>query len=241
MFENDDFISWANENCVSVVGHNGATPGHEDHKPIKSVDAKTKEETEICPKYEGLTCAEHQKARQDAENPPEGWEKMPESKGIPINAVFGPDGKVEKIDNSKAMVAKGLIDLLTEHQKKFDKPIPFKKYDLYRKSLAEGDKAVEEGKWKAALAAYAKVDADAKKLTKPLQDKVKAKLDAANEKIAAKFAEIRDGEGDAAAKAKAVKALRADVGAKFSTGVLAVVADLDTWIKDNGTPASPPK
>jgi hypothetical protein len=238
VFENDDFITWSNENCVSAVGHNGATSG-KDHDPIKQTDPKTKEEKEICPKYAGLTCAEHQAVRSAADSPPEGWEKMPESKGVPINAVFGPDGKVEKIDNVKALTAKSLIDYLTEYQKKFDKPIGFKKWDAYNKSFEEGDKALEEGKWKAALAAYLKVDADGKKLSKGLAEKVKAKVEAANAKVVEAFGKIKDGDGDAAAKLKAGKALRADVAAKFSSGALPVVADIDAWIKETTAAAAP--
>ena len=241
MFENEDFITWANENCVTAVGHNGSTPGHEDHKPTKVTDPKSKEEKEICPKYAGLTCAEHQAVRQGAENPPEGWDKMPESKGIPINAMFGPDGKVEKIDNGKALTAKTLMDTLTEFQKKFDKPVLFKKWDAYNKGFEDGDKAVEDGKWKVALAAYAKIDADGKKLTKGITEKVKAKIDAANAKVVEAFGKIKDGDGDAATKLKNAKTLRAEVGTKFSTGNLAVVADLDAWIKDAAAAAVPAK
>ena len=97
MFDNEDFIAWANENIVMVVGHNTATPGNEDHKPTKVTDPKTKEEKEICPKYPGITCAEHQAIQRATESPPEGWAKMPESKGIPNNAVFIPRRSVGAI------------------------------------------------------------------------------------------------------------------------------------------------
>jgi hypothetical protein len=244
VFENDDFIAWANENCVVAVGHSGATPGNEDHKPVTVTDPKTKESKEICPKYAGLTCAEHQAVRSSAEqSPPEGWDKMPESKGVPNNAVFTPDGKVQKLDNKDALVAKTLIDTLTAHQpsKKDDKPIAFKKWDAYNKAFDEGDKATADGKWKAAITAYAKVDADAKKLSKGITDKLAAKAKDLNDKVAAKFGEIKDGSGDDAAKLKDVKALRAEVGAKLSTGGLAVLADIDAFIKEHSAPAAPPK
>ncbi len=167
---------------------------------------------------------------------------MFESNGVPKNAWFSPDGKITKIDNKQALVGKTLIDLLTEAQKKFDKPIPFKKWDAYNKSFEEGDKATGEGKWKAALAAYAKADADGKKLSKALVEKVAAKAKALNDKVAAKLEEVKSGSDDDATKLKAVKALRAEVGQKLSSGPLAVVADLDTWIKDaSAAPAAPPK
>jgi hypothetical protein len=72
-------------------------------------------------------------------------------------------------------------------------------------------------------------------------EKVKAKATAVNEKVAAKFAEVRDGELSAPDKAKALKALRADVGAKFSFGAIAVVADLDAWLKEAAAAATPAK
>lgn len=240
MFDNDDFIAWANENCVVAVGHDGATGGKEDHKPAKEKDPKTKEEKEVCPSYVGLTCAEHQKIRRDAENPPEGWDKMFESNGVPKNAWFSPEGRITKLENKDALAAKTLMDILTAAQGK-SKAIPFKKWDAYNKAFEDCDKAAADGKWKAALAALQKVDADGKKLTKPLQDKVAAKAKDVNEKVVARFDEIRNGEGDDATKLKAAKALRAEVGTKLSTGALPVVADLDTWIKEASAPATPPK
>jgi hypothetical protein len=52
--------------------------------------------------------------------------------------------------------------------------------------------------------------------------------------------EIKGGSDDDATKAKNLKALRADVGQKFSTGTLPVVAVLDDALKATA-PASPPK
>ena len=244
MFDNDDFIAWANENIVVAVGHNTSTPGNEQHKPVKETDPKTKEEREVCPKYPGLTCEEHKAVATAAEqSPPEGWAKMPESKGIPNNAVFHPDGTVEKLENKDVMVAKTAIDTLTAKQpnKKDDKPVPFKKWDAYRKSFEDADKAVADGKWKAALAALAKVDADGKKLSKGLTEKLVAKVKDVDEKVGARFGEIKDGSGDDAAKLKETKALRAEVGQKLAAATLAVVADLDAWIKEHAAPAAPPK
>ena len=51
VFEKDDFIAWANENVVTMVGHNGATGGKEDHKPTEVTDPKTKEKKSVCPSY----------------------------------------------------------------------------------------------------------------------------------------------------------------------------------------------
>jgi hypothetical protein len=130
-------------------------------------------------------------------------------------------------------------EALTALQKRYEgKPLPLKKYEAYRKSLADGDKALEDGKWRAALAAYAKVDGDAKKLPDGMKARVAARLEAANGAIVAKFGELKDGDLDAAAKLKAVKALRAEVGTKFSTGTLACVAELDAWVKEQAAAAT---
>ena len=68
VFENDDFVTWANENIVCAVGHNGSTSKEKpDHSPIEETDAKTKEKRPgVCPRYHGLLCEEHQKVAADA-------------------------------------------------------------------------------------------------------------------------------------------------------------------------------
>jgi hypothetical protein len=236
VLENDDFILWANENCVCAVGHDGATGGKEDHKPTKITDAKTKEEREICPSYDGLTCEEHRKVKADARAAPEGAGQIGESPGVPNNWLVGPDGSCVQIPNDKAGLPKALIEELTTAQKKFEKPILRKKWDAYQKSFDEGDKALADGKWKAAIAAYAKVDADTKKLSKGLVEKVAAKAKDVNDQVAAKFTELKDGSEDAAAKLKAVKALRAEIGTKLAGALLPVVAEIDAWVKENAAP-----
>ncbi len=242
MLDNDDFIAWSNENIVAVVGHNGAVGGKEDHKPATEKDPKTKEEREVCPVYPGLTCKEHQDLRAAFSNPPDGWGKIGQSDGVPNHWMVGPDGVCEKVENKDAALPKALIEVLTAFQKKYEgKPVPLKKWDGYNKLFADGGKAVEDGKWKVALAAYAKVDADAKKLSKGLVDKLAAKAGELNEKVAAKFTELKDGSDDDATKLKHVKALRAEVGQKLSTGFLPAVADMDAWIKEAAAkPATEP-
>ena len=239
VFGKDDFVAWANENIVLAVGHNGATHG-EDHKPVDQTDPKTKETHSVCPKYFGLTCEEHQKVHGDAHNPPEGLPKIPEAKGVPNTWIVNPAGEVTEIEGADKDNPKAITDKVTAMLKTASpKPVPYKKWQEYVKAFADADKAVEDGKLRDALAILVKVDADAKKLTKGLADKWKAKVDAVNAKAAAKFEEAKAGSLDAAAKAKAVKALRADVGTKVSTGSLPVVADLDAWLKDpaNAAPA----
>jgi hypothetical protein len=240
VLENDDFVTWANENIVTVVGHDGATGENKQHDPVEVKDPKTKEVTKVCPLYEGLTCEEHRDIRREAANPKDGFGKIDVPSGFPNSWMVGPDGVVERIDPKDQQTAGKIEELLQEFQKKYDvKPLPMKKYDAYRKAIADGDKAVEDGKWRAALSAYAKVDADAKKLPAGLAERLKGRIDAANEKVAAKFTELKDGSLDAAAKMKAVRALRGEIGTKFSTGNLAVVADIDTWIKEQAAAAAP--
>ena len=135
-----------------------------------------------------------------------------------------------------------LQDALIAFQKTYEsKPVAFKKWDGYKKLLADGDKALADGKLKAALGPIAKVDADAKKLTPGLLELVKSKLAAVNEKAVAQLTEIKDGTLDDAAKLKAARALRAEVSAKFSSGNLPVLAELDAWLKETAAAAAPAK
>ena len=243
VFDNDDFATWANENVVCVVGHNGSVSKEPDHSPIEETDSKTKEKKGgICPRYHGLLCEEHQKVASDARTGGEDLPKVPDANGVPNTWLITPSGEVTEIKGNEKMNGKALVESLTAALKKLDpKPVPYKKWQEYTKSFADGDKAVEEGKWKVALAAYGKVDADAKKLTKPLAEKLKARLDAANAKVVARLDEIKGGTEDDAGKAKLLKALRADVGQKFSTGTLPAVATLDDAIKEMASAAAPSK
>jgi hypothetical protein len=224
------------------VGHNGSVNDKPDHSAIEETDSKTKEKRPgVCPRYHGLLCEEHQKVSSDARSGAEDMPKVPDAKGVPNTWLILPSGDITEIKAEDKMVAKNMQDTLTVALKKLDpKPIAYKKWQDYNKSFTDGDKALEDGKWKVALAAYGKVDADAKKLSKGLSEKVKAKIAAANEKITARLEEIKAGTDDDATKAKALKALRADVGQKFTTGPLPVVATLDETVKAL-TPAAPPK
>lgn len=240
MLDNEDFAAWSNENCLCVVGHNGAVGGKEDHKPAEEADPKTKEKHAICPLYHGLTCEEHQQVKADAGNPKDGYGKIDFPNGVPNTWMVGPDGVVKQMDQKASMSPKAAIEALTAFQAGYkDKPVASKKYELYKKSFADADKALEGSKFKDALAAYVKVDADAKKLSPGLVERVKKSVDALNEKVKAKFEELKTGEGDDAAKLKAVRALRADVSAKLSSGTLASLVDLDAWIKEQAAAAAP--
>ena len=161
--------------------------------------------------------------------------------GFPTSFMITPDGKFEQ--HKKDRVVKDLIDGVAEFAKKSGLK-PSKKYQAFLANFADGDKAVEAGKWKDAEAALLKIDAVAKKMPS-LGCRLPAKLEALNDKVVEAFGKLRDAEGeDAAAKIKAVRALRSDVATKFvvlaPTGYLPVVADLDAWLKANPMPAAPP-
>jgi hypothetical protein len=241
VLENEDFIKWATENVVVVMGHDGATGNNEPHKPLEVEDPKTHEKKQVCPLYPGMTCDQHKALRRDAQaGGKDGLGKIDVPGGFPNTWMVGPDGKVERIDGAKQQAAGSVMDALIAFQKTYpEKPILRKRWEEYQKALEEADKTLEEGKWKSVLAALAKVDKDAKKLTPALTAKVKEKADALNAKVVEKFGSIKDGDGDAAAKLKAVRALRSDVSAKLSAGALAVVTDLDAWIKEAAAAAAP--
>jgi hypothetical protein len=268
VLEDEDFIAWANENVVVLVGNGNGTGTHKtgakdddakggkkdddkkgiprpegeepDAKPEEG-DSKPEEPTAgpaadvDCTYYPGLKCAEHVKALQDVRKPPEGVPEIPEWKGIPATFLVGPEGTVEECNEDRA--PSSLQNAVEDLQKRLKlKTVSFKKYEGYLKAMADGDAAVEAGKWKAALAAYAKVDKDAKKLP-GLTVRLGKRLEAMNAKVLEAFGKAKE-EADAAARLKAVKALRAEAGAKLaSAGALPVVADLDAWIKENAAPA----
>jgi hypothetical protein len=272
VLEDEDFIEWANENIVVVVGNDNGSGKHEGKK--KDDDAKKdddkkhmpapdeeepaedggegkKEEGEPAPDgrvspaadvdctyYPGIKCAEHVKVRQDIHTPPGEEPKIPEFKAIPASFLVGPEGTVKDVGDARATSSvKNAVEDLQKELKA--KPLPFKKYEGYLKALDDGDKAAEEGKWKAALAAYGKIDKDSKKVP-GLAGRLPKRLETLNAKVVEAFEKAK-GEADAAAKVKAVKALRAEASAKLSSGPLPVVAEMDAWIKENPVPPAPKK
>jgi hypothetical protein len=245
VLENADFIAWANENVVLVVGHKGS-----QHKPPAAKDSKdpktgkgAKDDpapppeepapngaADGCSLYPGLSCAEHEKIMEDATT---GGTPKLEVKGYPTSYMVAPDGTFVKHTSDRE--PKACMNALIDYQKKFKIKIPGKKYAGYIATVADGDAAVAAGKWKDALTAYGKIDAEGKKLAS-LQTELKGKVDALNAKVVEAFGRLKDGDGDAVAKNKSIKSLRADVSAKLSTGALPVLADIDEWLKANPAP-----
>jgi hypothetical protein len=268
VFEQPEFLQWAAENIVFLVGYEGKNhkiswgshgdakdeKGDKDEKDGDGKDekdgdgkdekdgkaeepAKPKAHKEgECKLYPGITCEEHEKIAKDAKEG-EGGPKL-EFKGWPSSFMIAPDGTVEKHTSDRAV--KDLIAGVEDFAKK-SKVKPSKKYQSYLTALDDGDKAALAGKWKAAIAAYLKVDAVAKKMPS-LAAKLPARVETLNTKVAEAFAKSRDDEAtDLVAKIKAIKALRSEVTTKLSSGALPVLADLDAWIKENPVPpAAPP-
>jgi hypothetical protein len=267
VLEDEDFIAWANENVVVLVGNSNGTGKHDtgkkdddggkkddkkgmplpegegdDGAPPPEGEGENKPEPpgEVgpaadvdCTYYPGIKCADHVRAVQDVRKPPEGLPEVPNWEGIPASFLIAADGTVEACQDDRA--PSSLQNAIEDFQKKVKaKPLSFKKYGRYVEAMADGDQAVAQGKWKAALVAYAKVDKDGKKVP-GLAGRLPGKLEALNAKVVEAFEQAKATE-DAAARLKAVKALRAEVGQKLSTGALPVVADLDAWIKENGAP-----
>jgi hypothetical protein len=245
VLENADFIAWANENVVMLVGHKGSQhkpPAAKDSKdPKTGKDAKedpappaepaTSGGAAGCSLYPGLACADHEKIMEEATTT--GTPKL-EVKGYPTSFMIAPDGTF--VQHKSDREPKACMNALIDYQKKFKFKIASKKFAGYIATIGDGDAAVEAGKWKDALAAYGKIDAEGKKLSS-LQAELKAKIDGLNGKVVEAFGKLKDGEGDAAAKNKSIKALRADVSAKLSSGALPVLADIDEWLKANPAPA----
>ena len=251
MLENEEFIAWANENAVVLVGHpKGSHKSTDVPKPAKG------EPKSQCSLYPGISCEQHEKVFADVtgREPGEGKDDdkpkpkprpkkdaakdeppLPtlEVKGYPTSFVIAPDGtsEVHKADREPGACKDGILAV----QKKFDEnPVPLAKWTEYQKAFADGDKAWKAGKTKPALLAFAKVDADAAHLAKVVAEKLKTRLDAIAEKAATRLAAVRK-ISDPAAQAKAAAALRAELDVPLSTP-LAVVAELDALC---GAPPAP--
>ena len=261
MLENSEFIAWANENVVMVVGHQGtghgayaAKKGGEEAKPADpkpedpkaddpkpegdasseggTPEAKPAGEKE-CTIYPGITCAEHEKIHEDAKT----GSPSVEFQGWPSSFMVGPDGTVEK--HTRDRVTKDCIDDLLDFQKKFKVKISWKKWNAHLDALAAGEKAAEEGRFKAAFAAYASIEKEGKKLSS-LQLALPAKVEALNARVTDAFAKTRDASDDPAEKVKAIRALRGEVSAKLLKACLPVLAEIDAWLKANPAPAAVP-
>lgn len=231
MLENEDFVKWANENLVVVVGHNDT--GH----PAEVEDAKGKK-SPGCPLYPGLQCKEHQDVMRAVGNPGDGLPKIEMPDGVPNSWLVAPDGTVERIESGDQQIANKVQELAEALQKKAGKAISWKDYEKLNAAFDAGAKAVEGSDWKAAITQYAAVDKKAAKMPESVGKRLKERVEALNAKVVEAFEAVK-AEADLAKRDKDMKALRAKVAAKIGAAALPVLADIDAWLKAN--PYTAPK
>ena len=230
MLENEDFVKWANENIVVVVGHNDT--GHD----ATVEDAKGKK-VAGCPLYPGLQCKEHQDIMGQVINPAEGLPKIDMPNGVPNSWLIAPDGTVEAIPGADQQSADKVKELAEAMQKTAGKVMTWKNYEKINTGFDSGAKAVEAGDFKVAIGHYAALDKQAAKLP-GVAKRLKERVAELNAKVVEAFEALK-AEEDAAKRDKEMKALRAKVAAKIGTATLPVLADIDAWLKAN--PLAPAK
>ncbi len=270
MLESPEFIAWANENIVVVVGHQGRS--HSAYAKKDVGDEKPTEDDEAGDgKPEG--------AKGDDEKPADPAPDEAKPQDAPPSAVERDAGgcsiypgltcaEHEKI-HEDAKTGTPSVDFQgwpTSFMVGPDGTVERHKDDRQPKAcidvLADFQKGfkvkVSPKKWKGyldAIAAGDKAVAEGRwkvalasylsidkegKKLSSLQLELPPKVEALNARVTEAFAALRDGSTDLAATVKSVKALRSEVSAKLSTGPLPVLADLDAWLKANPAPAAAP-
>lgn len=231
MLENEDFVKYANESIVCVVGHNDT--GHE----AEVEDAKGNK-SPGCALYPGLQCKQHQSIMGEVGRPPEGMPRIELPNGVPNSWLVAPDGTVEPIDPADQQSAGKVQELCEALQKKAGKAIGWKDYGKLQEAFESAAKAVEGGDWKAAITACQAVEKRAAKMPPSVGERLAKQVEELNAKVAEAF-EAAKGEPDAVQRDRDMKALRAKVSAKIGPKALPVVAEIDAWLKAN--PVAPAK
>jgi hypothetical protein len=232
VLENEDFVKWANENIVVVVGHNDT--GHE----AVVEDAKGKK-SPGCALYPGLQCKEHADIMNTVGSPAEGLPKIEMPNGVPNSWLVAPDGTVEAIPGADQQSAGKVQELAEAMQKTAGKAILWKDYEKLNDAFAAGAKAVEAGDWKVAVAQYVAVEKKAAKMPASVAKRLKERVEALNAKVVEAFEAVK-AETDATQRDKEMKALRAKVSSKIGPAALPVLADIDAWLKANPLPKAAP-
>ena len=249
VLEDAEFIAWASDNVVVLVAHKPTS-----HKKFDVAKPAKGEPKSVCSVYPGMTCDEHNQIFKDLVKEPatkDEKDKKPTAKkkaeakdalplvdmaGFPSSFLISPSGTIEKHggDRAPASCRSGI----EAFQAKYDEnPVPVSKWDDVKAAFGDAEKAFTSSKWKAALDALVKMEAAVGgKLPKAWVEKEKAKIDAINAKVVARFAEIKRGK-DADAVKTAVKALHDDVAVTLAAGALPVVADLDAFLAGGPAPA----
>ena len=226
MLENKNFVEWANENVVVVVGHS------ETEHPTEVEDEKGTK-TPGCPLYKGLTCEQHRAIVGECRNPGEGLPKLESTNLMPNSWFVTPDGTVTQVEAEAQQVAGKIEELVAEMQKTAGKSLPYKKYEKYLEAFQATDAAITDGKLKDAIKALQKVEKDEKKLPDGMKADVDKRIESLDKAAQAQFDAISGGEDDTAAKLKAANKLKSDVGARFKRGYLPVVEKITAWIKES--------
>ncbi len=228
MLQDGGFVEWANENMIVAIAH-------ETEEHPSQIEDENGEKVEGCPKYPGLLCEDHRGIANEiaALTSASGLPQIKKPVSTPTSWFVMPNGEVETVSNAYKTKPKKVIEMAQAGLKKLKlKHLPMKKYKAYVASLDAGDAAIETMDWKAALAAYADVEKDTKKLPDGMKEIVKERLDDLNEAIVEAFEELKEGEGDAEAKIKAAGQLKSAVGKRLKRGYLPVVDDIKKWIKE---------
>lgn len=240
VLEDAEFITWANEHVVLLVGHGRGSHGTIDvAKPAKGEPKKQ------CALYPGLTCEQHDQILKDTKGGGDDDKKpAPKKKdkdkdrdtppafpalkfdGIPASFVVTPDGKAtdHKGDREPGACRTGL----EAAQKAFDEhPIPASKLAAVRAAWADAEKVAKNGKPRPTLEALAKLEAAAGGALPQLWvARVKAKVDALDAKAVTRLADVRKGK-DPEAVTKALEALRSEFDVPLASATPAVLAKLD--------------
>jgi hypothetical protein len=228
VLENEDFVKYANENIVCVVGHNDE--GH----PTETEDEKGKK-TPGCPLYPGLDCKQHRSIMGEVGSPPEGMPKITMPGGVPNSWLVAPDGTVEQVSGADQQSAGKVQELAEAMQKKAGKAIGWKDYGKLQEAFEIGTKSTDEGDWKQAITAYQSIEKKAGKMPPSVGERLTKRVEELNAKVVEAFEAVKAVE-DAAQRDKDMKALKAKVMAKIGPKPLPVVADIDAWLKANPLP-----
>jgi hypothetical protein len=229
VLENEDFVKFANENVICVVGHNDT--GH----AAEIEDAKGNK-TPGCALYPGLQCKDHQAIMGEVAQPAEGMPKIELPNGVPNSWLIAPDGTVEKIESADQQSAGKVQELIEALQKKSGKAIGWKDYEKLSTAFETGAKATETGDLKAAITAYQQIEKKAGKMPASVGERLTKCVEALNAKAVEAFEALKSAE-DAVQRDKDMKALKSKVAAKIGPKALPVLADIDAWLKANPAPA----
>lgn len=227
MLEKDDFVAWANENVLVVVGHSEAAHAFDE---VEEGGEKVKR----CKLYPGLTCAQHEQVSRDAHAGEGGLPRIESKSGVPNSWLVSPSGEVREIDGADQQSPSKIIAASEAFQKEVGKHLTRKKYEALREDLAKGDAKAQEGAFKDALAAYGKVEKDLKKLPEGMASAVQERLDALDAKVREALDAIKAGDEDPAAKTKAARELERQVSTRLKStgGFLPVKDEIAAYLKE---------